>query len=63
MTPFSQTWISDHKRYEAWDRIIYPYPNFNGATVEVWEWINHFIQHFTKHVITNIHAGIKIDSC
>ena len=23
---------------EVWDEIIYPFPNFNGATVEVWEW-------------------------
>ena len=24
------------------DQIIYPSPNFKGATVEVWEWINNF---------------------
>ena len=22
-----------------WDEIIYPFPNFNGSTIEVWEWI------------------------
>ena len=22
-----------------WDEITYPFPNFNGCTVEVWEWI------------------------
>ena len=22
---------------ELWDEITYPFPNFNGATVEVWE--------------------------
>ena len=32
--------------------IIYSFPNFNGATVEVWEWISNFIPHFTGHVIT-----------
>ena len=25
----------------VWDEISYQFPNFNGATVEVWEWINH----------------------
>ena len=27
-------------------------PNFNGATVIVWEWISNYIPHFTRHVIT-----------
>ena len=35
-----------------WDEITYPFPNFNGYTVEVWEWMNNFILHFIKHVIT-----------
>ena len=35
-----------------WYEIIYPSPNFDGATVEVWEWINNFILHVTGHVIT-----------
>ena len=26
-----------------WDKITYLFPNFNGATVEVWEWISNFI--------------------
>ena len=26
-----------------WDEITYPYPSFNGAAVEVWEWISNFI--------------------
>ena len=35
------------------DEITYPFPTFNGATVEVWEWISKFISHFTgNHVIT-----------
>ena len=29
-----------------WDDISYPFPNFNSATVEVWEWINALIPHF-----------------
>ena len=32
--------------------ITYPFTNFNGCTVEVWEWISNFIPHFTGHVIT-----------
>ena len=39
-------------RYE----ITYPFPNFNGTAVEVCEWINNFILHFTVHVIIFIHA-------
>ena len=35
-----------------WDEIAYSFPNFNGATVEVWEWISKFIVHFTVRVIT-----------
>ena len=34
------------------DEIIYLFPNFNNATVEVWEWMNNFIPDFTGHVIT-----------
>ena len=45
-------WISNYIHYKVWDEIIYPFPNFNGATVEVWEWINDFIPHFPGHVIT-----------
>ena len=39
--------------YKVWGENTYPFPNFNGATVEVWEWISNFIPHFTTHVITN----------
>ena len=38
--------------YELWDEITYPFPNFNGCTVEVWEWISNFIPHFIGHVVT-----------
>ena len=34
------------------DEVTYPFPNFNGAAIEVWEWISNFIQHITGHVIT-----------
>ena len=32
--------------------ITYLFPNFNGAAVEVREWINDFIPHFTGFLIT-----------
>ena len=39
-----------------WDEITYTIPNFNGATVQISEWVNDFITHFTGYVI---HDGIK----
>ena len=32
--------------------IYHQLPNFNGSTVEVWEWIRYFIPHITGLVIT-----------
>ena len=32
-------------------KIIYPFPNFNGFTAEVWVWMNNVIPHFTRYVI------------
>ena len=34
------------------DKITYPFPNFNGWKVEVWEWISYFTPHFLMDVIT-----------
>ena len=45
-------WIGNHMPCKVWDQITYPFPNFNGSTVEVWEWINNFIPHIIIHVIT-----------
>ena len=45
-------WISNHIHYKEWDEITYPFLNFNGVTVEVWEWISNSIPHFTGQVIT-----------
>ena len=39
-------WINNHIHYTVWDEITYPFPNFNGCTVEVWEWMSSFIPHF-----------------
>ena len=40
--PFNQhgltlipAWLSNHMPSKVWDEIIYPFQNFNGATVEV----------------------------
>ena len=38
---------------KVWDEIDNPYPNFNGITVEVWEWMNIFIPHIIMDVISN----------
>ena len=46
---------------KVWDEITYPFPNFNGRTIEVWEWISNFIPYFILHVyLSNAHAGIKV---
>ena len=50
--PVTPAWISNHMSNEVWDEITYPFPNFNGCTVEVWEWKSNFIPHFIMDVIT-----------
>ena len=40
--------------------ITYPFPNFSGATVEDWEWMNDFI-HILPGMWLLIHAGIKVN--
>ena len=35
-----------HTPSKMWDEIVYPFPNFNGWTVQVWEWTSYFISHF-----------------
>ena len=31
-------------------KTTYPFPNFNGAGVEIWEWISNFAQHISVDV-------------
>ena len=38
--------------HKVWDRISYPFPDFNGAAIAVWKWMSNLIPHFTGHVIT-----------
>ena len=39
---------------KGWDEITYPFLNFNGATVEVWEWMIYFLVHIIVDVITSL---------
>ena len=32
-------WINNHIHYNVRNEITYAFPNFNGTTIEVWEWI------------------------
>ena len=36
-----------------WHELTYQSPNFNGATVEVWQWISNFTPHFIGHAYNN----------
>ena len=46
--------ISNHMSSRIWDDlgITYLLSNFNGYTVNVWEWISNFILHFIMDVIS-----------
>ena len=57
-------WISNYIQYQVWDEVTYPFPNFNGEAVEVWEWISNSIPHLdllSKWLL--IHAVIKVNPC
>ena len=47
------TLISNYMLSNLWCEITYPFPNFNGCTVEVWEWISNFIPHSVMDVISS----------
>ena len=51
--PEIPAWMSSHTPNKLWDAITYPFPNFNGHTVEVWEWTSYFIPHFVMNLIGN----------
>ena len=40
--------MSNYIYYDMWNKITYPFPNFNGADVEDGEWIFDFIPHYTR---------------
>ena len=45
------TWISNPMLNKVWGEITYPFPNFNGCNIEVWEWINNFTPYFIRDVL------------
>ena len=45
---------------KVWDEITNRLLNFNGYTVEVWEWISNFIPHFVMNIINNPMLGLKL---
>ena len=49
---FIPAWIGNYIHYRVWDERVYLFPNFNGFTVEVWEWISNFIPYLSEHAIT-----------
>ena len=40
-------WISNNIYHKVWDKINYPFPNFNGAAAELWKWISNFMPRST----------------
>ena len=57
-------WMNNHMPSKMWNNITYRFPNFNGTTVEVWEWIINikFIPHFIMDVINGYLSmlGLKL---
>ena len=47
---------------KAWSGITYPFPIFNGYTVEIWEWISNFTPHFILMSLL-LHAWTKVNPC
>ena len=45
--------MNNHIHSKVLDEIAYPFPNFNGVTGDVCEWISNIIPHFLMDVITN----------
>ena len=44
--------ISNYMPSEAWDEFTYPFPNFKGSIIEIWELLSHFISYSITDVIT-----------
>ena len=51
--------INNYILYKVWHDITYPFPNFNRATVEVWEWMINFIPHFTTGCMITYPCWVK----
>ena len=47
---------------KVWDEITYLFPNFSGATVEVWELTGNFTPHIIMDVMTYSYwVGLKLN--
>ena len=53
-------WISNHMPCKVQGEITYPFPNFNGCTVEVWEWICIFYSTLYNDCIYLPMLGLKL---
>ena len=54
--------MSNHMHFNMWNKITYPFPNFNGATVEILEQDELFSTIFYWEWLL-IHAEIKVTPC
>ena len=54
-------WINNNEHHKVWNEITYPFPNFNGCTSEVWEWIRNSTSYFKMDVITYPNFGITLE--
>ena len=58
-------WVSNYIHYKEWGDIRYPFPNFKGAIIEVWEWIRFHptlygaCDYLSMLGLKLIHVGIK----
>ena len=50
---FIPVWINNLMPIEMRYESTYPFLNFNGTSIEVWEWISNFLSHFILNVITH----------
>ena len=44
-------WSRNRMPSKVWDEITHLFPNFNGITIEVWEWMSNCISRFIMDVI------------
>ena len=58
--PKIPAWISNYINCNVCEEITSPFPNFNGAAVEVWEWINNVVLYFAGYVIAYYMLGSKL---
>ena len=52
VTIWNPAQMNDYINSKMWDEITHPFQNVNDAAIDVWEWIDNFIPHFTWRVIT-----------